>query len=955
MPKVLKIVGTVITVAVLTIATAGFGAALAVGGASLQGAANFGLGLVASLAGTSAGTLIAAGTIISAVGGALQKPPNLEETENVGRNTPNLDPNTFSYFVFGETVVNPSLIFEEQHGTNNDTVTAVFDHAAHKIQGFVSLHANSEAISFSGDDATGAWAGALSWKKNLGTASQSALSLSGSQWPSTAKGAGHAHSGFQWTLSHAKLSGGIPQSLSIRVQGALCYDPRLDTTAGGSGSHRYDDPDTWSYSSNAALVLLRYIIGERAASGKLLWGVGENQDDVDLTRFIAMANVADELRDGIPRYRLGGIFETSNDHDRFFRLWEANTGGKVSRFGGKRSCFLPHDDLISMATLSTKDRVAQTPTEFRAAVDPDDLLNTCRGRINDPANLYQPRPYPEVVESTYETEDGGRREHELDFAWVQDFETAERLARMTIRRSRYGRRWILPVNWAGELYPPFSILTVNLPSTNNTDVLVRVVERRSVSNGVHVLTLQEENASIYDDTPVLGTVPSTSAAPGSGSTIDTATPQILTQAINGQIAADTAFHFKNDTDGMTSVDCSLVTGPNVLTVTATGPTPRIVSPTIDVVGAGATKIRMRIKRTAGSGWDGDLFYHTSGHGEDNLFKKTIPDFTVLNQWVTVEYDMADLTFGGTDWVDNTITKIRIDLGSDIGDAFEVNWIIIGDIGHAPAAPSIRLDPLRRFVDDDEKTGAGRGFAALDSNTQLNALVRKNLSGVNRSLAAGLARETYFDGDSINFTNTWQLTPDLQFGGGALSYKQSVNAADQQVVFQALNPTVSGATASIRLKGLSGTPNVVTETTETVGTTPSKVIEKTVTNEAGNDNYTFRFTVNGDDCEQPVGEPRNGFTTVGFYVRKTLGGPWTQLNEVRYNTTGTFDAVFSIDGMGQDSAFGIHEEDTGVCGPNGLSDFVHVRYDTAAVASDNTGTPTGADPLGLQVVGEQDQV
>ena len=47
--------------------------------------------------------------------------------------------------------------------------------------------------------------------------------------------------------------------LSVRVLGRKLYDPRKDTTAGGSGSHRLATPSTWEYSDNPSLALADWL------------------------------------------------------------------------------------------------------------------------------------------------------------------------------------------------------------------------------------------------------------------------------------------------------------------------------------------------------------------------------------------------------------------------------------------------------------------------------------------------------------------------------------------------------------------------------------------------------------------------------------------------------------------------------------------------------------------------
>ncbi|MGK3946306.1 hypothetical protein ABK046_49130, partial [Streptomyces caeruleatus] len=56
-----------------------------------------------------------------------------------------------------------------------------------------------------------------------------------------------------------------PAELLFEVDGAPLYDPRKDSTVGGSGSHRINDIATWEYTNgvgtNPALQILALKIG----------------------------------------------------------------------------------------------------------------------------------------------------------------------------------------------------------------------------------------------------------------------------------------------------------------------------------------------------------------------------------------------------------------------------------------------------------------------------------------------------------------------------------------------------------------------------------------------------------------------------------------------------------------------------------------------------------------------
>jgi hypothetical protein len=138
--------------------------------------------------------------------------------------------------------------------------------------------------------------------------------------------------------------------------------------------------------------------------------------------------------------------------------------------------------------------------------------------------------------------------------------------------------------------------------------------------------------------------------------------------------------FSNSSEGWTFSQITAAPGTTAIALQATGPDPLARSPVISVPGGVYDKVRMRVRRDTGTGWDGILFYTTAGHGESASFYKAIPDTTIAGQYVILEWDMTALNAGTTDWISNTITGIRVDLGNSAADKFTVDWISIGRRG-----------------------------------------------------------------------------------------------------------------------------------------------------------------------------------------------------------------------------------------------------------------------------------
>jgi len=502
-----KVVKSVAIGAFLGFITGGVGFFAKQGLASLVGATVKGSAIIAA---KTAAVYGAIGAGISSIAASIAK-PNMDMDATIGRQNISIDPQALGSWVFGETPAATDIIFSEQIG--DETIVHVVAAAAHEIASYGEMYINDEQITFAGQP-VGEWQDVLQVYAALGTQPQTPVVVPGSSWDGG--GSGVAHYAMKWDASGDnadKIEGGIPTRITRVVKGSKVYDPRLDNTRGGTGSHRADDQSTWEWSDNWALIVAHYLLGYYN-NDKLVYGVGVNPDDVDWLQVAAMANVCDEVVDDKPRYRVGGIIPTSNDHETVIGQLEASIGGKVSRIGGKYYIWAPHNDLISQGTITNDNILRDSGVTFSPTGGLADLYNTARGRFVDAETIYQPATYPEVTESAAIAEDGRERLMERDFSIVQDQSIAERVAREMVRRSRFSANWTLALGPEGLLYQPFDVVTLNCDETDFQDQLVRITSMEYSPDGIVVLTLLEEDASIYDITIPLGT-PVTQLSPDS--------------------------------------------------------------------------------------------------------------------------------------------------------------------------------------------------------------------------------------------------------------------------------------------------------------------------------------------------------------------------------------------------------------------------------------------------------
>lgn len=103
-------------------------------------------------------------------------------------------------------------------------------------------------------------------------------------WDSTHIGKGIPYIAAQLHFSTSVFSSGVSQ-ITVMMKGHAVYDPRLDSTNGGSGSQRATVSSTWTYSTNPALVLRDYLTSAL--------GLGEEQTRIDDTLVAAAASICD--------------------------------------------------------------------------------------------------------------------------------------------------------------------------------------------------------------------------------------------------------------------------------------------------------------------------------------------------------------------------------------------------------------------------------------------------------------------------------------------------------------------------------------------------------------------------------------------------------------------------------------------------------------------------------------
>jgi hypothetical protein len=186
--------------------------------------------------------------------------------------------------VYGKRQVGLTRVFVESSGSDNQylyVAGVLCEGGGSGITAIDEVYVDDKLVTFDGSLTDGTLRGVSSSDTNFykggeslisiqaffGLDNQSASSLldETTNWTSNHKLSGLAYVALRFKYNQDAFSG-LPE-VRVTVRGKKIYDPRLDSTKGGSGSHREDTASTWAYSNNSSLVLLDYLRNSRYGKG----------------------------------------------------------------------------------------------------------------------------------------------------------------------------------------------------------------------------------------------------------------------------------------------------------------------------------------------------------------------------------------------------------------------------------------------------------------------------------------------------------------------------------------------------------------------------------------------------------------------------------------------------------------------------------------------------------------
>lgn len=443
--------------------------------------------------------------------------------------------------VYGTRRVSGVIVYQgaSTSGTDgtNDRLVFVVALAAHQVQAIRGIWLDRIYIPASSIDSNGDVTSSQFWRstgptvriyKAFGTSTQTPASGVLARIPeftSSHQLKGCAYIVVSCTKNDEAFPQGPPRDIGAEVDGMRCYDPRYDSTNGGSGSQRANDATTWTFTRNPAIIWRHYVSGgsvtNDVATPYRVYGVKEGDARIDDAYVIAAANVCDEVLSGANappsgsqnRYSCDLECSTDQSHRTIIENILATMAGTAVIVHGKwrlyAGAYQTPEHSLSSADLYGGIKSEETSSHA-------DRYNAVSATFNDWTQEYAETSTLYRNNSSYVTQDGGEKMPlDIRLPGVVDQYQAQRLAEIRLRQSRMQHKVVL--TGARNLLKCAINESIQLSHTRYSwsNRIFKVAERQfefTEDAGRVTLTCVRDDPAVWDDLETADYTTGTSAA-----------------------------------------------------------------------------------------------------------------------------------------------------------------------------------------------------------------------------------------------------------------------------------------------------------------------------------------------------------------------------------------------------------------------------------------------------------
>jgi hypothetical protein len=476
------------------------------------------------LASVSAFALNAAvGVGVSLLAKKLQDPKDQNQTNGV-QGTLQAGGDVPRSFIFGRTCTAGSLVYANTWGKSKKTPNAYFTQvialADFPVAELTGFWVNGEPVTVDvGDTSYGEWGYPVKeyntgnnnhmWIKFYdGTQTVAdpflvnTVSSGGRPYHANRVGVGVAYAVVTSQVND-ELFSGFP-TFRFEMQGARLYDVSRDSTAGGSGGQRWNDPSTWGGDGDHLPAVQIYnILRGMSYNGAWLYGLQSltqaRLPSADWIRQINKCRAGIEGPSGLEPTYLTSL-EVSVDTEIGTTIESFLTGcqGHLNEIGGiyKLRAGAPDAPVFAFSDGDILSTEEQTYTPFPGLAE---TVNGVSATYPEPAEAWNTKTAPPLYGPDFEQQDGNRRlMTDIQLGMVYRSSQVQRIMKAALEEARRARRLTISLEPRAWPVEPGDIVTFTSERNGFINKIFRVDGVADHANLDVMLELTEVDPSDYD-------------------------------------------------------------------------------------------------------------------------------------------------------------------------------------------------------------------------------------------------------------------------------------------------------------------------------------------------------------------------------------------------------------------------------------------------------------------------
>lgn len=295
-------------------------------------------------------------------------------------------------------------------------------------------------------------------------------------------------------------------SIMAEFQGIPLYDPREDTTAGGDGSQRWDDPDTWAFSDNN-MVMIYNIERGIYYEGAHVWGGKKTAAELPYEAWAAAMDACDEAvsLDGggsEKRFRAGRRIALNERPADVIKELMIGCNGRIVHCADGTVWPLVGVPNDADGAFSDADVLATNALGSIPFPNLDEIINGATATYREPEQAWEDKETAPYLRSDLEAEDDGRQQIEgLDLGTTFSGTQAQRIIKAVIEEGRRFRRHVVALPPEFAQFRPLQVLAWTSDRFDYTAKLFLITARTVEPFGNVIFGLQEIDPADHDWNP----------------------------------------------------------------------------------------------------------------------------------------------------------------------------------------------------------------------------------------------------------------------------------------------------------------------------------------------------------------------------------------------------------------------------------------------------------------------